>query len=122
MSLLSTLNNVVTSTVRIAAGSEAASVYGTVASSFGAATLETVVVAGQVTTGAVSTVAAAVPAVSNFTKGAGLGLLEAANADQFVSKWSSMTKEERDEVIQEFGMKAIAGALRALREDDSTSK
>ena len=119
MSLLSSLNNVTKSIVRIVAGAETASVYGTVAASLGAATLETVVVAGQVTTGIAVTTAAAVPAVSNFTKGAGLGLLQAANADQFVSEWASMSKEERDDAIKALGIKAIAGALRALREEEA---
>ena len=122
MSLLSSLNNIVKSTVRIAAGTAAANVYGDVSSSFGAATLEMTVVAGQATTGIAVTTAAALPAAANFAKGAGLGLLEAASADEFVSEWSSMSKNERAEAIQDLGIKTIAGALRALREDDSTSK
>ena len=119
MSLLSSLNNVVKATVRIAAGSEAANVYGTVASSFGAATLETVVVAGQFTNGAVSTVAAAIPATANLIKGAGLGLLESTSLDEFSDKWNHFSKEEKAEAIQQLGAKGISSLIQALREEEA---
>jgi len=122
MSLFSGLNNIVGGVVGAVAGSKAKRVYKSTSEALGDATLETVEVAGEIVVGTAKTVAFAVPATLEFTKGMAVELMNVESLKEFDTKWEAMNDEQRKEVIKEVGASTMFKIRESLREEEEVKE